>query len=239
MKLALSLIREDGGTQARAELIQEKITEYAERIETMTPIVVYYDGTSYWLADGFHRVAAAEEARVDAIEAEVRQGSLRDAIFHSLGANANHGIPRSIADKRRAVERMLADEEWATWSDRRVAETCQVSHTFVANIRAGRVGTGRRERGIVATATLESAAPTRGNNGPSLPPVRGASVGATAGLPPPSSASDVALKAMRFESSLDQLLGEYGDSNGLLRQAQNNALDVALPQFSRMRKESR
>jgi len=51
--------------------------------------------------------------------------------------------------------------------------------------------------------------------------------------------SDDVLKAERFEKALDELLGDYLKSTGLLRQAQNNALDATLPLFARARKESR
>ena len=33
------------------------------------------------------------------------------------------------ADKRRAVETLLNDAEWATWSDREIARQCGVHHT--------------------------------------------------------------------------------------------------------------
>lgn len=50
------------------------------------------------------------------IAVDVRPGSQRDAILYSLGANAAHGRRRTNADKRRAVQRMLSDEEWSRWS---------------------------------------------------------------------------------------------------------------------------
>src|SRR4051794_37722693 len=54
------LIRTEG-TQSRAEMNQNTIAEYAERMEaddTFPPLVVYYDDENYWLADGHHRLAA-------------------------------------------------------------------------------------------------------------------------------------------------------------------------------------
>lgn len=39
----------------------------------------------------------------------------REAILFIVGANASHGLRRTNADKRRTVERLLADEEWRGW----------------------------------------------------------------------------------------------------------------------------
>jgi hypothetical protein len=76
------------------------------------------------------------------IDCEVRQGTIRDAILYSVGANANHGIRRTNADKRRSVLRLLNDGEWGKWSDRKIADQCGVSHTFVAQVRVGSSGNG-------------------------------------------------------------------------------------------------
>ena len=43
--------------------------------------------------------------------------------------------PRTNADKRKAVITLLEDAEWSQWSDREIARRCQVSNTFVSNIR--------------------------------------------------------------------------------------------------------
>lgn len=143
--LHLDLIRTDGGTQPRAELDQATIERYAEAMQagaTFPPIDVYYDGTAYWLADGFHRLAArrhlvdtAYELMWTKINATVHQGTRRDAVLRSLGANNDHGLVRSNADKRRAVLTMITDSEWSQWSDREIARQCKVSHTFVGNLR--------------------------------------------------------------------------------------------------------
>lgn len=136
--IALSAITTDGGTQARAGLNDDVVTEYADAIgagANMPPIVVFHDGKKYWLADGFHRYFAHIKARATEIDADVRKGTRRDAILYSVSANKDHGLRRTNADKRCAVKTLLADKEWRAWSDREIAELCGVSHPFVAAIR--------------------------------------------------------------------------------------------------------
>jgi hypothetical protein len=106
---------------------------------TLPPIVVFHDGVDYWLADGFHRHAAHLKAGAADIAADVRKGTKRDAILHSVGANQAHGLRRTNEDKRRAVLTLLNDEEWAKWSDREIARRCAVDHTTVIRHRASLV----------------------------------------------------------------------------------------------------
>lgn len=137
-RLALLDIRTNGGTQTRAELDQGAVNDYAEAIEdgaTFPPVVVFYDGNDYWLADGFHRYRATEKAGRTHIDADVRQGNQRAAILHSVGANADHGLRRNGEDKRRAVQTLLDDPEWSEWSDREIARRCRVSPTSVGQWR--------------------------------------------------------------------------------------------------------
>lgn len=134
----LAKIRTDGGTQMRAEINDETVSEYAERYRAdgkMPPLVVFYDGTEYWLADGFHRLHALRAANKPQAIAEVRSGSQRDAVLFACGANSGHGLRRTNADKRRAVETMLRDEEWSGWNDSKIARVCAVSDKTVASVR--------------------------------------------------------------------------------------------------------
>lgn len=62
-RIFLRSIRIDGGTQSRAELNNTTVDEYTEAMlegDTFPPIVVFFDGSSYWLADGFHRYFGAD-----------------------------------------------------------------------------------------------------------------------------------------------------------------------------------
>lgn len=135
MALPLASIRADGGTQSRAAIDESVVAEYQDHLKSLPPVVVFYDGSDYWLADGFHRLEAHKRASLESIIAEIRQGTLRDAVLFSVGANAAHGLRRTNADKRRAVELLLGDEEWKLKSDRWVANRCGVGHQLVASIR--------------------------------------------------------------------------------------------------------
>ncbi|PSB49538.1 ParB/RepB/Spo0J family partition protein [Chroococcidiopsis sp. CCNUC1] len=137
-QIELSLILTDGGTQPRASLNPELINEYAEAMTAgakFPPAIVFYDGTSYWLADGFHRLEAAKKIESPTIAVDIRQGSRRDAVLHSVGANAIHGLRRSNADKRRAVLTLLGDREWCLWSNREVAKQCGVGEWLVRQLK--------------------------------------------------------------------------------------------------------
>ncbi len=138
MPLATAAIRIDGGTQARAELNQPTVAEYAEAIAggaQFPPIIVFFDGSDYWLGDGYHRLHAHNTAGKASIDADVRQGTQRDAVLYSVRANASHGLRRSNADKRKAVAILLTDAEWGAWSDNRIAQACGVDHKTVAAVR--------------------------------------------------------------------------------------------------------
>ncbi len=134
----IKAIRIDGGTQSRVEIDDDIVSEYADAIKAKAvfpPMVVFYDGAEHWLADGFHRWHALNKAGKASTEIEIRIGTRREAVLFSFGVNGTHGMRRTNADKRKAVESMLNDPEWAAWSDNKIAETCGVSHPFVAEVR--------------------------------------------------------------------------------------------------------
>lgn len=150
-QLAVKNIRIDGDTQARVAISDEVVAEYAEGLRAdegktnWPPIVVFKEfgpppsgsclaaGVLYWLADGFHRVLAAERAGIESLLAEVREGTRVDARWYALGANKTHGLRRSNADKRKAVE--LALQMHPEYSDEKIAEHVGVSRVHVLNIR--------------------------------------------------------------------------------------------------------
>jgi hypothetical protein len=68
---------------------------------------------------------------------------LREAILHSVGSNATHGLRRTNEDKRRAVKILLEDplvstdpETGAPWSNREIARRCAVDETLVRRLRS-------------------------------------------------------------------------------------------------------
>ena len=142
--LSIDLIITDAGTQMRVGTRLETVKEYAEiaagkewRFDT--PITVFFDGSQYYLADGFHRHEACVMAGRASVLADVRDGSLRDAITFALGANQCHGLRRSNDDKRAAVQFALADAEWSQWSSRAIADLVGVGPALVDTMRNERI----------------------------------------------------------------------------------------------------
>jgi len=130
----------DSDVQPREHISSQTIGEYADAMsegKDFPAIVVYKNPESGALvaADGWHRVSAARQAGLETIKAEIRPGTKRDAILYSVSANATHGLRRTDADKRRAVMRLLNDDEWSKWSASVIAEAAGVSQPFVSGLR--------------------------------------------------------------------------------------------------------
>lgn len=136
--LNINDIRVDGGTQSRAALDQATVDEYAQAMQEgaeFPVLLAYWDGVDVWLAEGFHRHAAARKAGIQGLQTKVFGGDRRAALSHSLTANVKHGLRRTNADKRHCVTLMLRDEEWMKWSDGQIAQHCSVDPKTVSNIR--------------------------------------------------------------------------------------------------------
>jgi uncharacterized ParB-like nuclease family protein len=130
----------DERLQSRTEINEGTVSEYAEAIlegADFPPVLVYFDGISYYLTDGYHRLLAHKRAEKVSILCNVVQGTLRDAVFHSTGVNSAHGMRRTYADKRKAVMTLLDDFEWEGMSNGQISKHCHVSPTFVSDLRKG------------------------------------------------------------------------------------------------------
>lgn len=138
----ISSITVDSRIQQRWEINKETIQEYQEAIELaggkwpFPPVAVFRDGEGgYLLADGFHRIEATQDSELEKVPMEIHPGDREDAILFAVGANSTHGLPRTNADKARAVNTLLEHPEWSTWSNRDIAERAGVSHPFVGRLR--------------------------------------------------------------------------------------------------------
>jgi chromosome segregation ATPase len=78
-------------------------------------------------------------------EVDYIQGSQEDAQILAMGANSEHGLQRTNADKRKVVEAAIAHPRLQGKSNREIADICKVSHSFVAAIRDPEVKERQRE----------------------------------------------------------------------------------------------
>lgn len=138
--IRLDLISQDESLMTRANLCSETIANYAAAMEEgakFPPLDVFdVRGDGYLLADGWHRNKAALMVGYEHIEVNIHKGSREDALSFALKANHQHGLRRTNADKRRAVE--IAVKMWSNMSSRSVADLCGVHHDLVELVRKER-----------------------------------------------------------------------------------------------------
>lgn len=138
-RLPLKSVHIDSDLQVRVKGTNNAtVARYAEKIaagEKFPAIVVFFDGKRYWLADGFHTVDAHRQLNKRDILCDVHSGSRTDALRFALSANDVHGMPRSTADKKRAIAICINTPELGCQSNKCIAETCKVSQVLVDKVR--------------------------------------------------------------------------------------------------------
>src|SRR4051812_47561116 len=103
MKIKLADLVVDPSIDIRAHLDEATIARYEESFDELPPVVAFRTSDGLLLADGFHRVSAAERLGRASIDAEVKKGSRNDALEHAAIANVRHGQPLSTDERREAV----------------------------------------------------------------------------------------------------------------------------------------
>ncbi len=175
-ELAVCEIEATANTQVRRALDQKVIADYGEAMlaGALFPALTAFspkNSERYILADGFHRLAAANEVGYDSYPCEVFVGDSHDALEFALGANNEHGLRRSVKDKQNAVEIALKDPVFSKESNRKIGRICNVSHHFVKKIRNehGLSDTeGKKPKKDAKTTKSEKPAKDTGGNVPSV-----------------------------------------------------------------------
>ena len=141
-KIKIDAIRIDGGTQCRLVIDQPTVYSYLESMkegDEFPLMETVFDGSTYWLTDGFHRYHAFKLLGIKEIEVKYKPGTLQDAQIEALKANSKHGKPLSNEDKRNKVKMALKIEGFDKKSNYEIAKICQVSQSFVAAVRDPKV----------------------------------------------------------------------------------------------------
>jgi uncharacterized ParB-like nuclease family protein/phage terminase small subunit len=139
--LAVAELQADAALQPRTVLTPTVIEEYAtlyreaEDEEPLPPLEVFEVEGRYYLADGFHRAAAAQRAQRLTVLCRVYHGTRQDAIRHAALANLKRGLPDGHGDRAQMLERLIQDPEVGQRSDRQLAADLGLSHMTVYRAR--------------------------------------------------------------------------------------------------------
>ncbi|MGP4111849.1 hypothetical protein ACTWP5_13145 [Streptomyces sp. 4N509B] len=116
--------RQEGVDPAHVGLLLEAYEEL--------PAIAVQRG-SMRIIDGVHRVEAARLRGEAVIRARVYDDSNIEAVLRSVAANAAHGLPLSLADRKAAAARVLRAHP--DWSDRVVGRAVGLSGSTIGRLR--------------------------------------------------------------------------------------------------------
>jgi hypothetical protein len=134
--LSLNLIHTDDAIKPRLELDRRWIEALAKAIRQdckLPPVVCFYDGDNYWLADGLDRLEAAKLAEQKTILADIRQGSRQEAISYSKSGSRRNKEKQQVVDRFLELLKFMGEEEKKYWSNIDIGAYCAVSNTQVSN----------------------------------------------------------------------------------------------------------
>jgi uncharacterized ParB-like nuclease family protein len=137
------------GTQQR-DIDEATLSEYTELISggvQFPPVEVVHEGRRYFLWDGFHRYFAHRDAGKTTILANVRIGTLRDAVWLSFGANKGHGLRRKPEDVRNIIAQIHGSPKMRNeTTTKKIAEHVGVSLSTVERVFSELDGKGPKTR---------------------------------------------------------------------------------------------
>lgn len=164
-RIALTRLTLDPGLQSRVQLDPDHVERLADALrrgEPLPPIDVVSDGATWWVVDGFHRVAAASVVGQATLDAHVTPGEYALALQRAAGANRQHGLPRRPLDVWWTIERLVAADAPVALSSAAIAALVGVDPGWVRRV-AGMLAV--HGHALAAPLTDAAAAPRR----PALP----------------------------------------------------------------------
>jgi len=129
-EVSIESIRSANSIRVRQEDI-DHTKVLAETAASLPPILVHRN--SMQVIDGNHRLQAAKSRNAETICVRFFDGSEEEAFVLAVEANNSHGLPLSLADRKSASRRIIA--QYPQWSDRKIAEITGLAHKTVGAAR--------------------------------------------------------------------------------------------------------
>ncbi len=142
--LALDLLTIDPKFQARVKIDADHVERLREPIKAGKPrhgdpVTIYKvanEGShDYFVTDGHHWIEALKLEGKKKVKARILSGTRENAFRSAIGSNGTHGLPRTTADKERAVRLCLEDADVGKGSTKAIAKACRVSESLAARVR--------------------------------------------------------------------------------------------------------
>lgn len=140
--IPISSITLDHEIQSRCQIDDDVVAKYAAAMrqgEEFPPVIVFFNGTTFWLADGFHRLRAKEAIGDLEILADVMQGNPQEAVLHAIEANLKSELKLTEADIDKNSYKLIGHPEWKFWSDKEIADLCGTNEKHIYQLREQRL----------------------------------------------------------------------------------------------------
>ena len=130
-EVAIEQIVFDESVQAQERISEQTLYEYRDAMfeqgQAFPPPDLFQEAGQprYYIGDGWHRLLAHKNCKHKTVVCRVHAGGRMAAMEHALGANAKHGLKRTKADRRKAIQ--MALKNFPELSDRKVAQLCNLS----------------------------------------------------------------------------------------------------------------
>ena len=121
---------------ALSESVLENYKTVIAQTRTCAPLSVCFDGTEYWLFDGYHRLAVLEQLGITACQVMVYKGGRRDALCRYIADKLRSKEPTPQTRVfRHCLRRLRTDTVWSTMHPSQLASLFGRKPVFFENLR--------------------------------------------------------------------------------------------------------
>ena len=118
-----------------APLIEHIVTSYIQEIEptrTCSALKACFDGTDYWLFDGYHRLEAMRRLGFNTCSVQIFKGSRRDAFRRYIKDKLRCG---EIKIFKHCLQILTEDKEWSNLDTSKLATLFDRKPVFFHNVK--------------------------------------------------------------------------------------------------------
>ncbi|WP_433876011.1 ParB N-terminal domain-containing protein [Sinomonas atrocyanea] len=111
VELPIARLARDSIERSRSHLDPKRVTYYVEHFDDVVPVVVFDIDGVLLLADGHHRLAAAEQLGRTTVKADLRKGQRADALQFAIDLArrqrglTEHEVLEAMSRRGRPVQR--------------------------------------------------------------------------------------------------------------------------------------